>query len=49
LFLLKAGLFINHAGIYVLEMLHKRLQTGHKYMFNTAMVKLIKDGNRIVG
>ena len=49
---LKGGPFaVMHAGIYVLEkfFVKKTTSLGAKYMFNTAMVKLIKDGNRVVG
>ena len=49
---LKGGPFaVMHAGIYVLEkfFVKKTTSLGAKYMFNTAMVKLVKDGNRVVG
>jgi len=49
---LKGGPFaVIHAGIYVLErfFVRKTISLGARYMFNTAMVKLIKEGNRVVG
>ncbi|MCF8223646.1 MAG: FAD-binding protein [Bacteroidales bacterium] len=48
----KGGPFaIIHAGIYVLErfFVKKTKSLGAQYMFNTAMVKLIKEGSRVVG
>jgi len=48
----KGGPFaVIHAGIYVLErfFVKKIKSLGVKCMFNTPMVKLIKDGNRVVG
>ncbi|MGA1978442.1 MAG: FAD-binding protein [Bacteroidales bacterium] len=48
----KGGPFaVIHAGIYVLErfFVKKIKSLGAKCMFNTAMVKLIKDGNRVAG
>ncbi len=44
-------LAIVHAGIYVLErfFVKKIKSLGVKSMFNTALVKVIKDGNRVVG
>lgn len=48
----KGGPFaVMHAGLYVLERFFekKAKSNGAKFMFNTAMVKLIKDGNRVVG
>ncbi|MRR23428.1 FAD-binding protein, partial [bacterium] len=49
---LKGGPFaVIHAGIYVLERFFekKTRSLGAKIMFNTAMVKLVKEGNRVVG
>ncbi|MDY0042583.1 MAG: FAD-binding protein [Desulforhabdus sp.] len=48
----KGGPFaVAHAGVYVLERFFekKAKSNGAKFMFNTAMVKLIKEGNRVVG
>jgi succinate dehydrogenase/fumarate reductase flavoprotein subunit len=48
----KGGPFaIIHAGIYVLErfFVKKIKSLGVKTMFKTALVKVIKDGNRVVG
>lgn len=44
-------LAIMHAGVYVLDRFFekKTKSRGAKYMFNTAMVKLISDGSRVVG
>ena len=49
---IKGGPFaIAHAGVYVLEKFFakKAKSNGAKFMFNTAMVKIIKEGNRAVG
>jgi len=49
---LKGGPFaIIHAGIYVLERFFekKTRSLGARFMFNTAMVKLVRDDNRVVG
>ena len=49
---LKGGPFaVIHAGIYVLERFFekKTRSLGAKIMFNTAMVKLVKEGNRVAG
>lgn len=49
---LKGGPFaVIHAGIYVLErFFEKRTRSlGASMMFNTALVKLVKEGNRVVG
>ena len=49
---MKGGPFaVIHAGIYVLERFFekKTRSLGAKIMFNTAMVKLVKEGNRVVG
>ena len=42
---------VVHAGLYVLEKYFKKavLKNGAKFMFNTAMVKVIKEGNKVVG
>lgn len=48
----KGGPFaVIHAGIYVLErfFVKKIKSLGVKCMYNTALVKVIKDGNRVVG
>ena len=49
---LKGGPFaIIHAGIYVLERFFekKTRSLGARFMFNTALVKLVKEGNRVAG
>lgn len=49
---LKGGPFaIIHAGIYVLERFFekKTRSLGARFMFNTAMAKLVRDDNRVVG
>ena len=49
---MKGGPFaVIHAGIYVLERFFtkKTRSLGAKIMFNTAMVKLVKEGSRVVG
>ncbi len=49
---LKGGPFaVIHAGIYVLERFFekKTKSLGARIMFNTAMVKLVKEGNRVAG
>jgi fumarate reductase flavoprotein subunit len=49
---LKGGPFaVIHAGIYVLERFFekKTRSLGASYMFNTALVKVVKEGNRVVG
>lgn len=49
---LKGGPFaIAHAGVYVLEkyFVKKAKSNGAEFMFNTAMIKLIKEKNRVVG
>jgi succinate dehydrogenase/fumarate reductase flavoprotein subunit len=48
----KGGIFtVTHGGFYVLErfMVKKAKSYGANYMFNTSLVKVIKDGNRVVG
>jgi len=44
-------LAVAHAGVYVLEkfFIKKAESYGVKIMFNTGMVKVIKDGSRVVG
>lgn len=49
---MKGGPFaVIHAGIYVLERFFekKTRSLGAKIMFNTVMVKLVKEGSRVVG
>lgn len=49
---LKGGPFaIIHAGIYVLERFFekKTRSLGARFMFNTALVKLLREGNRVAG
>ena len=48
----KGGIFaISHGGVYVLEkfFMKKVKSYGVKLMFNTGLVKVIKEGNRVVG
>ena len=48
----KGGPFaVAHAGVYVLEkyFVKKTKSLGARYMFNTALVKLIKEENRVTG
>lgn len=49
---LKGGpMALMHAGVYVLEkfFVKKAKSYGVKFMFNTGLIKVIKEGNRIVG
>jgi succinate dehydrogenase/fumarate reductase flavoprotein subunit len=49
---LKGGPFaVIHAGIYVLERFFekKTRSLGARYMFNTALVKVVKEGDRVAG